>query len=94
MKFSSLRFKFEICFRAPSLPVNTNQAFEKLLTNNLKEGETNSALLMYNQAQEAEPRLRVIFKLLHNIIEEPLFDQLRTTEQLGYIVSGLIIIIN
>lgn len=34
----------------------------------------------------SDPLIRVKLSLLANIVQEPLFDQLRTKEQLGYIV--------
>uniref|UniRef100_A0A1J3GIJ4 Insulin-degrading enzyme n=1 Tax=Noccaea caerulescens TaxID=107243 RepID=A0A1J3GIJ4_NOCCA len=54
------------------------------------KSETNSVVELYYQIEpeEAEStRLKAVLDLFHEIIEEPLFNQLRTKEQLGYVVE-------
>ncbi|KAF7789938.1 hypothetical protein EIP86_000886 [Pleurotus ostreatoroseus] len=51
--------------------------------------ETNSALTYYCQFGDlSDSRLRAILKLIVHILKEPVFSQLRTVEQLGYVVSS------
>nr|DAD25800.1 TPA_asm: hypothetical protein HUJ06_027268 [Nelumbo nucifera] len=53
--------------------------------------ETNSVVELYFQIEQdvgvEATRLRALADLFDDIIEEPLFDQLRTKEQLGYVVE-------
>jgi insulysin len=46
----------------------------------------NSALCCYFQAQSEGTRARVLNEMCCKIIDEPTFNQLRTVEQLGYVV--------
>lgn len=51
--------------------------------------ETNGSVVHYvHFGDRAATRLRVIFRLINNIVNEPAFNVLRTQEQLGYIVSA------
>ncbi|XP_043259344.1 nardilysin-like isoform X2 [Colletes gigas] len=51
---------------------------------NFNETDTNSVVVNYYQADVASVRLSVMIELLTTIMEEPLFNRLRTQEQLGY----------
>ncbi|MBA0644564.1 hypothetical protein Goklo_028707 [Gossypium klotzschianum] len=55
------------------------------------KSETNSVLELYFQIEpegEVEPvKLKALIDLFDEIVEEPLFNQLRTKEQLGYVVE-------
>jgi insulysin len=51
--------------------------------------QTNGSVVHFvHFGDRAIPRLRVIFRLINNIIHEPAFNILRTQEQLGYIVGS------
>jgi insulysin len=50
--------------------------------------ETNSAIVSYYQLSKEVLRRRLLMNILANYLKEPCFNTLRTTEQLGYIVSG------
>jgi len=55
------------------------------------ENEVNSGLCYYCHVGDvADARLRAMLSLYGHISHEPCFDQLRTKEQLGYIVSSTI----
>lgn len=52
--------------------------------------EKNSAVTYYCHIGDiANPRLRVLTRILAQILSEPTFSTLRTKEQLGYIVSSI-----
>lgn len=54
------------------------------------KSETNSVVELYYQIEPEEAqstRTKAVLDLFHEIIEEPLFNQLRTKEQLGYVVE-------
>ncbi|KAF3492688.1 hypothetical protein DY000_02058133 [Brassica cretica] len=54
------------------------------------KSETNSVVELYYQIELEEAqstRMKAMLDLFHEIIEEPLFNQLRTKEQLGYVVE-------
>ncbi|KFK43001.1 hypothetical protein AALP_AA1G066600 [Arabis alpina] len=54
------------------------------------KSETNSVVELYYQIEPEETqstRMKALLDLFHEIIEEPLFNQLRTKEQLGYVVQ-------
>ncbi|XP_010480372.1 PREDICTED: nardilysin-like [Camelina sativa] len=54
------------------------------------KSETNSVIELYYQIEPEEAqstRMKAMLDLFHEIIEEPLFNQLRTKEQLGYVVE-------
>ncbi|CAN6902863.1 unnamed protein product [Brassica oleracea] len=54
------------------------------------KSETNSVVELYYQIEPEEAqstRMKAMLDLFHEIIEEPLFNQLRTKEQLGYVVE-------
>ncbi|CAH8391672.1 unnamed protein product [Eruca vesicaria subsp. sativa] len=54
------------------------------------KSETNSVIELYYQIELEEAqstRMKAMLDLFHEIIEEPLFNQLRTKEQLGYVVE-------
>ncbi|CAH8251408.1 unnamed protein product [Arabidopsis lyrata] len=54
------------------------------------KSETNSVVELYYQIEPEEAqstRMKAVLDLFHEIIEEPLFNQLRTKEQLGYVVE-------
>jgi len=50
------------------------------------ENNTNSSILSYYQAGPMELNANAILALLHHVLKEPAFNELRTNEQLGYIV--------
>ncbi|KAF8079896.1 hypothetical protein N665_0994s0021 [Sinapis alba] len=54
------------------------------------KSETNSVIELYYQIEPEEAkstRMKAVLDLFSEIIEEPLFNQLRTKEQLGYVVE-------
>lgn len=57
---------------------------------NINETDVNSVVMNYYQSGVTTVRLSVIIELLIMIMEEPLFNQLRTQEQLGYGVFCLL----
>ena len=56
--------------------------------------ENDSAVVLLYQIGKLKHKLYLITEVLQSIINEPFFDQLRTNEQLGYIVSTNIIYLN
>jgi len=62
-------------------PQNTVHAFEEPNPNN-----TNSCLVLLYQMGPMDLRVNAILALLHHLLQEPAFNELRTQEQLGYIV--------
>ncbi|WZZ19434.1 hypothetical protein YC2023_112523 [Brassica napus] len=55
------------------------------------KSETNSVVELYYQIEPEEAqstKMKAMLDLFHEIIEEPLFSQLRTKEQLGYVECG------
>ncbi|XP_051113236.1 nardilysin-like isoform X2 [Andrographis paniculata] len=80
---SELRHKeFVMC-----LPSSADLVRDEKVKNKL---ETNSVVELYFQIeQEGEnpTKLKALMDLFHEIVEEPLFNQLRTKEQLGYVVE-------
>uniref|UniRef100_UPI0005CAB675 insulin-degrading enzyme-like n=1 Tax=Fragaria vesca subsp. vesca TaxID=101020 RepID=UPI0005CAB675 len=69
------------------LPPNANLIIDTTVKN---KSETNSVLQLYFQIEQAmrseSIRLKLLVDLFHEIVQEPFFDQLRTKEQLGYVV--------
>ncbi|KAL2731379.1 nardilysin-like [Vespula squamosa] len=57
---------------------------------NFNEMDVNSVVTNYYQSDISSIKLTVIIELLLMLMEEPLFSQLRTQEQLGYDVSCLL----
>jgi len=76
--------------RIVHIPNNTTWFFENHSKNhdNSENKETNSAILSFFQFEKENPYFRVLMSILGNYLKEPCFNQLRTDEQLGYIVSG------
>ncbi|XP_074109698.1 nardilysin [Cotesia typhae] len=72
--------------RAMSVPVGVHYCRIK----NFNKTDSNSVVTNYYQSGLASIKLSVTIDLLTMIIEEPLFNQLRTQEQLGYDVSCLL----
>lgn len=70
--------------RAHRLPVGTNVLYIKSMLPNDK----NSTTTNYYQFKESSIRLQCLIEFVLKIMEEPLFDILRTQEQLGYAVGG------
>ncbi|THG92718.1 hypothetical protein EW026_g8279, partial [Hermanssonia centrifuga] len=71
--------------RSLLLPVGANFVASKIHAN---PKETNSALTYYCQFGDIrDARLRAALELINHIISEPAFSQLRTVEQLGYVVA-------
>ncbi|CAL1679211.1 unnamed protein product [Lasius platythorax] len=54
---------------------------------NMDRTDVNSVVMNYYQAEVASIELKVLLELLRMVMVEPLFNQLRTKEQLGYDVS-------
>ena len=52
-----------------------------------KDDEPNSALLVHFQTDSVSPRTSARMLLLRRLLHEPMFNTLRTKQQLGYIVS-------
>ncbi|PRQ34797.1 putative insulysin [Rosa chinensis] len=69
------------------LPPNANLVRDATVKN---KSETNSVTELYFQIEQAvkseSVRLKVLIDLFQEIVQEPLFNQLRTKEQLGYVV--------
>ncbi|KAM5572813.1 nardilysin-like [Rosa sericea] len=65
------------------LPPYANLIREASVKNN---SETNSVFALYFQIEIESTRLSALAKLFQKIVKEPLYDQLRTKEQLGYVV--------
>lgn len=66
--------------RTLMLPEKSDQIFR------LKTDDVNSAICLYFQAGERSLKQAVLLDLLQVLIEKPFYHQLRTLEQLGYIV--------
>ena len=52
--------------------------------------EKTNVVYVYYQHGPSTPKQRAVTLLVHQLIGEKLFDQLRTKEQLGYVASGSI----
>ncbi|KAG7214075.1 hypothetical protein KM043_001439 [Ampulex compressa] len=72
-------------FRIVEIPVGTHYCKVR----NFNKTDVNSVVTNYYQSGLASIKLTVIIDLLIMIMEEPLFNQLRTLEQLGYNVFCL-----
>jgi len=75
--------------RVLNIPFNTTWFYEHCL----KEGENgekepNSAIIAHFQFERETPLHSVILDIMANYLKEPVFEVLRTNEQLGYIVFG------
>ncbi|KAF8397033.1 hypothetical protein HHK36_018671 [Tetracentron sinense] len=74
--------------RVMCLPSGANLVKDVRVKNKL---ETNSVVELYFQIEQdmgiESTKLRALAYLFYDIVEEPLFDQLRTKEQLGYVVQ-------
>ncbi|XP_030537462.1 nardilysin-like [Rhodamnia argentea] len=72
-----------------SLPSGANLVRDVRVKN---KSETNSVVELYFQVEpevgEESIKLKALMDLFDEIVEEPLFNQLRTQEQLGYVVEG------
>ena len=51
-----------------------------------KVKDNNSTILLYHQAGKSDPRKKVLLDFLSTVMEKPFYNQLRTVEQLGYLV--------
>ncbi|KAK4524923.1 hypothetical protein GAYE_SCF07G2826 [Galdieria yellowstonensis] len=58
------------------------------------EDEANGATLVYFQADQQLLSLHVVLELLEQILSKHCFDELRTTQQLGYVVATKSVVIN
>lgn len=72
--------------KARQIPVGNNY----LTVKSFRENDANSVTTNFYQAGPVTPTLNSRLELLVMLIEEPLFDMLRTKEQLGYDVSTTI----
>ena len=69
-----------------ALNIGCNYVYETVVPN---KDDVNNGITYYCQIGEnTDVRLRETLRLLGQIAKEPAFDQLRTKEQLGYIVSS------
>ncbi|CAD8101185.1 unnamed protein product [Paramecium sonneborni] len=67
------------------IPKNQTYKFEKLINENPEE--PNSGLrISFQGEQSLDPTINLYFDLLNSIISDPFENQLRTNEQLGYVV--------
>ncbi|XP_035792231.1 nardilysin-like isoform X1 [Anopheles albimanus] len=69
--------------RAKQIPVGDHY----LRIRNFRETDVNTVTTTFYQAGPVTPELNACLELLISLLEEPLFDILRTKEQLGYDVS-------
>ncbi|CAD8060229.1 unnamed protein product [Paramecium primaurelia] len=69
--------------RSINIPENIIYNYTRYLNS---ETETNSSVILYFQLESGTVRNQLIVDLLSNIIKTPFFSQLRTKEQLGYVV--------
>ncbi|XP_049291275.1 nardilysin-like isoform X2 [Anopheles funestus] len=69
--------------KAREIPVGDNY----LRVSNFRERDVNTVTTTFYQAGPVTPFLHACLELLVSLLEEPLFDVLRTKEQLGYDVS-------
>ncbi|XP_069175846.1 nardilysin-like [Procambarus clarkii] len=52
--------------------------------NGINPADTNSSVINYYQYKEGTPMLEVLLEFIQMVMDEPVFDVLRTREQLGY----------
>lgn len=72
--------------RSLILPPRCNYVWEDVVPN---KDELNSSITFYVEVGDpTDPPLRAILSLFGQMVSEPAFNQLRTKEQLGYIVSS------
>uniref|UniRef100_A0A336LDD6 CSON003781 protein n=1 Tax=Culicoides sonorensis TaxID=179676 RepID=A0A336LDD6_CULSO len=76
-----LETPIETC--AKQIPIGSNYICVK----SLRDLDSNSTVTNYYQVGKSSIRLTAILDMLVSLVEEPLFDILRTKEQLGYEVS-------
>lgn len=69
--------------KAREIPIGDNY----LRVSNFRENDINTVTTTFYQAGPVTPFLHACLELLVSLLEEPLFDMLRTKEQLGYDVS-------
>uniref|UniRef100_A0A182NP71 Nardilysin n=1 Tax=Anopheles dirus TaxID=7168 RepID=A0A182NP71_9DIPT len=69
--------------KAREIPIGTYY----LTVANFRESDVNTVTTTFYQAGPVTPSLHACLELLVSLLEEPLFDVLRTKEQLGYDVS-------
>uniref|UniRef100_A0A182KE27 Nardilysin n=1 Tax=Anopheles christyi TaxID=43041 RepID=A0A182KE27_9DIPT len=69
--------------KAREIPVGDSY----LRVSNFRESDVNTVTTTFYQAGPVTPSLHACLELLVSLLEEPLFDVLRTKEQLGYDVS-------
>ncbi|KAG8725587.1 Insulinase (Peptidase M16) [Ceratobasidium sp. 395] len=72
--------------RSLLLPPACNYVWEDIVPN---KDDLNSSITYYVEAGDSiNPQLRAVLSLFGQMISEPAFNQLRTKEQLGYVVSS------
>ena len=76
--------------RIVEVPRNSNYFYNRELPvpEKSETAELNSAILMYYQYESENLEQLLLFSLLANYLREPCFTQLRTNEQLGYVVHS------
>lgn len=74
--------------RLVNLPFNTTWVYEhKLVADESGAKESNSAIISYFQFEIESLEKKLLLMLLTNYLKTPCFEQLRTKQQLGYIVA-------
>lgn len=74
---------FTTLSRARKMPVGTNV----LCVQNMLKNDVNSKITNYVQLGTSSIKLQCLVEFVESIMEEPIFDTLRTKEQLGYSVG-------
>jgi insulysin len=81
--------KYPKRLRALPLPVTTSaQKPPRLIISEPNPSNNNAASQVTLQCLETSEKSHVLVEIISAIIEEPLFNELRTNQQLGYIVSS------
>uniref|UniRef100_A0A182PNV0 Nardilysin n=1 Tax=Anopheles epiroticus TaxID=199890 RepID=A0A182PNV0_9DIPT len=83
LKGSPIQDIKSIELKAREIPVGDNY----LRVTNFRKSDINTVTTTFYQAGPVTPSLHACLELLVSLLEEPLFDVLRTKEQLGYDVS-------
>ena len=76
--------------RIVEVPKNSNYYYhqELLIVEKSETAELNSAIAMYYQYESEDLQKTLLLWMLSNCLREPFFTQLRTNEQLGYVVQS------
>ncbi|KAG9128505.1 Insulinase (Peptidase M16) [Ceratobasidium sp. 392] len=86
MKARSISAAEQTLPRSLLLPPACNYVWEGIVPN---KDDLNSSITYYVEVGDStDPRLRAFLSLFGQMVSEPVFNQLRTKEQLGYVVSS------